>query len=91
MLPVDTAVKVDDPETPKFHGKNGFIRFNHKSGIVSKCSDCQSIRECRKSDCTDGEELPKNWYVLVFDPMDAGGFQHCQHWFNEDDLVINGC
>lgn len=46
---------------------------------------------CRETNCQDAESLPDNWYEVVFDPMDTGGFAHCTEWFERDNLVVNGC
>jgi hypothetical protein len=90
MLPTKTAVKIDDPET-RFHGETGFILYNARSGVVKPCQDCQTIEECRVTDCQNGEKLPNGWYVVVFDPMSANGYAHCKEWVKEENIVINGC
>lgn len=90
MIPTQTSVKVDSPGS-EFHGETGFILYNHRSGVVEPCPDCATRKVCENSTCSNGEELPRGWYVLVFSPMDNGGFAHCSEWFNEEDLVVTGC
>jgi len=67
MIPEHTSVKVDNPES-EWHGETGFVLYNHRSGIVEPCDECQTKEECKESVCENGFELPKNWYVLIFDP-----------------------
>lgn len=90
MLPTQTAVKIDDPNS-EFHGEVGFIKHNPRSGRVEPCDTHNSLQECVNTDCTDAEQLPEDWYVIVFDPMDTGGFTHCTEWFHRDAIVVNGC
>lgn len=90
MLPKNVAVKIDDPDS-EFHGNVGFIRHNKNSGRIEPCGEHSSLKECRTKECEDATQLPEGWYEIVFDPMDSGGLAHCKEWFQEDNLVINGC
>lgn len=90
MLPTNVAVKIDAPDS-EFHGSVGFVKANKNSGIVRTCETHELVETCQEKKCDTAQELPNEWYEIVFDPMDSGGFAHCTEWFNEENLVINGC
>lgn len=90
MLPTHVAVKIDKPDS-EFHGRVGFVQYNKNSGIIEPCDAHDNVETCKECDCEDATRLPRDWYEIVFDPMDTGGFSHCTEWFKEDNLVINGC
>jgi hypothetical protein len=90
MLPTSVSVKIDNPDS-EFHGETGFVLHNKNSGIIEPCSEHSSVGTCQRQMCEGASELPEGWYEIVFDPMDAGGFAHCSEWFEEDNLVVNGC